>query len=47
MSKPLLSLSNLSVSYGKVEAVRGVSLEVFAVRSSPSLVRMARASRHC
>jgi len=30
MSKPLLSLSNLSVSYGKVEAVRGVSLEVFA-----------------
>ncbi|MET3614336.1 branched-chain amino acid transport system ATP-binding protein [Rhizobium aquaticum] len=30
MSKPLLSVSNLSVSYGKVEAVRGVSLEVFA-----------------
>lgn len=30
MTTPLLRLSDISVSYGKVEAVRGVSLEVFA-----------------
>ena len=30
MTSPLLRLNELSVSYGKVEAVRGVSLEVFA-----------------
>lgn len=42
---PVLALRDVAKSFGAVRALRGVSWSCFPVRSTPSPVRTARASR--
>lgn len=45
--EPMLKVTDLAVSYGHVEALRGINVEVHKGRSFPSLVPTAQAKPRC